>query len=396
MGANVDLNSPSLPLPAGPNQVGGQGQEAPATTRVSETVLPDILRTDSLTTSERPLDISARTAGTLDPSFPALSPANLPNTATNLAQQIAANPFFEPSVVSVLMDILNQVAKFEKNTRFMESQIELKSRQISIDLGKTGAELTKDAFAVQAESKRVEAINAFVSATIAGITAINTIGAAGKAQKDAQAQVEKEITAQEEQVNKLTKNTVKDTVNGKETILSPLNERQAKVQQIQDEIDGRGIVASTEEGATPIPLSGAPLKNKQAELTQAQAELDEVQGQVKAGRDKLNELKATADQRIVSLASQNQIEVQRHTETYMRILQDISTGTFKTIEAGLTQQEGAFRALHEINESLLAVLRTYLENSRKASNDARDGLRQIVESLNRAVDANYSHVFGRG
>lgn len=356
MSVNVDKNSnPAGPiLPDRPDL-----SQATEQVRISEASLPEILRTDSLAgqTTEKPVDTSVKPAGpTLNPSYPTIPAANLSATVTSLAQQISENPFFQPSVVTVLMGILNQVMSFDRDTRYLEAQTELKSRQVSIDLSQTNAQLTKDAFDKQADAKRMEAIGAFISAAIAGITAIATIGSAARADKQAREQVEKEITAQKDQVESLKK-----------------------------ELAGEEIVSHDPKKAT---------ETVRKDLTPEQIETKT--NELKYAQDKLEKLKAKAESNIVSVAGQRQIELQRQGEMYSKIMQDIASGVEKSISAGLTQEEGALRALHEANEGFLAALRTYLENSARARDDAKNNLDKFADFLNRAIDANYSHVFGRG
>lgn len=319
---------------------------------------------DEIVASE---DEAVGSAGPIDPENPAL-PAPRPahvgtprlpgepvddDTGEVAVRHI--NEFFSPSFIAVFADLFTQLFNMRMKTGFLESQMELKQRDSVMDIAKTNAELTKEAYETQAEQKRMEAVMAFTSAALNGISALSMMGAIKKAGTAGQKefdQNEKQVVAERDKHKaEIEKLTGMDVLTGKPKATATV-------------ASGPGGVASP-PGPRVVtdPTEKIALKNAEDNYKLAKDKYDKMQ------MDKSDIISAKTHDEYRKTADMN--------TAVLEMTKSMNTGIMMSIQAGLTSQEGQIRALRDLNEGIKQAAELALNNAGKSRDEIRSDIDQL-------------------
>lgn len=262
------------------------------------------------------------------------------------------NDFFAPSFLAAFTSVMNEILNLNRESRFLEAQTEIESRERLIDMAKTTSELTKLSYDLQAQEKMIEAVACFVNAAIGFVTFGAYLGAGVRAGKNAEKRINDQIEEKEGQVGKLDKE------------LKGLKEGQVNV------------------GSNPSAAQKTAAKEYQDKIDAKQAEK-------KVADEELAKMVNNKDDLIRQEKAREQEILNRYIQTGSEALKNSVNGVSNTMEALLKSEQGVVNSLKDLLDGYVNAERTYLENTQKARDQFLSNFTKLIDDLIQIVRSNY-------
>jgi hypothetical protein len=255
---------------------------------------------------------------------PTLPPPTTTNT--NTTSSSSGNPYFNVSFMAVFNMVMAEVTKLQQKGHYLDEQVAIQANKTTVSIGKDIAALTLASYEAQAQEKIIDAVSAFIQATIQFTGAVQSQVNVGKGQRLA----EKDLK-------------------GHQDILE-------KVQ--------------TEEGVQ-VGENSNNMAPKSKRLQKAE--------------DKFANQKASLSDSAFNRT--RQLNESHRTITDMTV--QMVNGTASLLQAQLKEQEGQLESLKQIYESYQSILKTYASNSQEASNSQQQEFDKTLDFLNKITDSDF-------
>ncbi len=263
----------------------------------------------------------------------------------------ASNPFFNPSFLANFASIMDELLNLKRDTSYLEAQVELKARELTIAITTTQSELTKMIAEAQAAEKMVEAITSFIQAGVAAISLAQTWGNAATARKDAEATLAKDKQLEQKNLDEVTKKR-------------------------DDLLRGPNGVA-TDPNA--IQQRNPPLTAQ--EKKQVEQYNKEIAGHEKSlqNMDRPEYLRQLINTRTQELNLQSDLKQQ--------IVKNVVAGAGSAIQSGIISERGSLEALKVMNDGYLDLLRKYGDSTSRSKDQEKADFKDLVDFVNKITDS---------
>ncbi|CUI15982.1 hypothetical protein PNK_0345 [Candidatus Protochlamydia naegleriophila] len=266
-------------------------------------------------------------------------------------KQLASNPFFNPSFLANFSAIMDELLNLKRDTSYLEAQVELKARELTIAITTTQSELTLMIAQAQAAEKMVEAITSFIQAGVAAISLAQTWGNAATARKDAEKTLAADKKIEQQNLD--------------------------KVKAQRDEIEQRSPVVSTDPNGVQTrnpPLTPADEK-KLAQYDK------EIAGHEKSlqNMDRPEYLRQLINTRTQELNLQSDLKQQ--------IVKNVVAGAGSAIQSGIIAERGSLEALKVMNDGYLDLLRKYGDSTARSKDQEKADFKDLVDFVNKITDS---------
>ncbi|WP_042280603.1 hypothetical protein [Candidatus Protochlamydia sp. R18] len=310
------------------------------------------------TTERSDFNISQNLRTTGDPSVPVLTMT----FNTSVDGNLKSNPFFNPSFLANFQSIMDELLNLQRNTHYLEAQVELKQRALIITISTTQSELTKALYDSRAEEKMIEAITSFVQAGIAGLSLAQTWANTGIARGNAQ-------------------KTVDNNISHERSLMRSAEDKKAALATEKAGIENRPLVGTDPNNMTPRPYTNAE-KTRLKEIEKENTALDK---KIAKHQENIQEFEKPGYFRQV-LESERQI-LNTQTQFKNEILKNIVNGISQSLQAGLISEQGAIDSLKTMNDGYLDVLRKYADSTAKSRDEAKADFDKTLDFVNKIVDS---------